>query len=762
MLIDLKRINLRSLFIRITISYLVILLIVLSSVFAIYNWLHNNLEREIISRGEKLIEQVKTAIDSQLMEVQNSAIQISQNKSILRLSPVILQDTVTRYRWAMDLSDSITDYSFTNKIVLDTIVYFKKDGIFVKPGLASIRPELFYDSEVKYEGMTYKEWKNTIFSSDNPRNYFLTNVINADKTSKEVLICVYYLTGNISTNPSGCILIHIDINEILRQLETEVFGEKTMSMILDDKGRILVSHNINSEYIGIEKIESTKTVDFKGFEQKKYTVLKTGSDINQWEYVTLIPYNSLMKSINSVKTLFLILFVALSLSGTAMTIYIAYKNTKPIRDIISIFNPSSKDEKYKDDELHFIRGSIHNLIQNNNTLKNELDEQKKKQKSAFISQLLFGEFNNDKEIQEYIDYTGLEEIKSDQYVVVIGSIKEFGDNFERDYLDKINKHRVILKHVINENTKFKVFATGVRRDRVGIIVCINENVKKQEIERLFNDISNRFLSEFKILCTFAASRTFNNLSLTPTAYIQAISLFDSGIPSRELLWFEEDVKPVSGYYYPIEFESRIVCLMKVGEYNGVKNIFDEIKLKNDKIDFYCFKFLVMEINSTLLKVVFQFVQTEEKKNELVENIMKINKSSITIEEYITRSLKAVKVICSEISNTLIDKNVKLKSEIMEFINENYLNIDINLNMLANQFNFTEKYFSKVFKELTGENITTCIEKLRMEKTIHLMKQSDLTILEIAQKVGYSNQNTFYKAFKRNYSISPGEYREKLQ
>lgn len=764
-MINVKKLNSSSLFKRITISYLIFLVIVFSIFFTIYNWLYNNLEKETVVRGENLNKQVKKVIDTQLLEVKNSAVQMSQNKSILKISPIIFQNSSDRYHWARELSNTLVDYSFTNEMILDTVIYFETDETFIQPGLASVRPELFYDSHVRYLGLSYKEWKSMLFDNDKKKNYFMTKKIDTDNTVEETLVYVYYIPDNRLKNPNGCILIHIDINEIFKQLEVEVFGESTTLMIIDENSELLVSHNLDNQPMNFPKVGSMESFNFENLAKEKVTVLKTQSNINDWQYITLIPYNHLMKKVNNIKIIFLILFCVFVLAGIIMTIYIGYKNTKPIRDIVHILNTNPNNKKDVANEISFIKGSINHLINNNSSLKNELGIQKQKQKSVFISQLLFGEFNNDKEIQEYIEYIEFESIKSNKYVVIIGSIEGFeNDNGNIEDLEQISKYRVVLRHLIKDNKQHKIYANGIRKDRIGIIVCMNENVKKLDIENVFNNISKSFLSEFNIRCTFAASKIFEKLSDTPTAYIQAVSVFDYHISSRELLWYEEDIRPVTGYFYPIEFESRVISLIRVGEYEGVKNIFNEIKTKNNKIDFYNFKFLALGIKSTLIKVVFQSVKMQEKRNEFIECIMKIDKPSKTIEEFIEKALGIIKTICFEIESTLNDKNDKnqaLKNNIVEFINENFSDKDMSLYIVATKFNFSEKYFSKIFKELIGENVTTYIEKLRMSKAIELMN-SNLSILEIAEKAGYTNKNTFYKAFKRNYLISPGEYRQKLK
>lgn len=47
----------------------------------------------------------------------------------------------------------------------------------------------------------------------------------------------------------------------------------------------------------------------------------------------------------------------------------------------------------------------------------------------------------------------------------------------------------------------------------------------------------------------------------------------------------------------------------------------------------------------------------------------------------------------------------------------------------------------------------------MAEAIKLLMESDMTITEIANSVGYNSSNSFCRAFKRKFQISPGQYRQ---
>ena len=79
--------------------------------------------------------------------------------------------------------------------------------------------------------------------------------------------------------------------------------------------------------------------------------------------------------------------------------------------------------------------------------------------------------------------------------------------------------------------------------------------------------------------------------------------------------------------------------------------------------------------------------------------------------------------------------------------------------IAARFHYSERQISRIVKMCTGMNYAHLIKKLRMKKAALLLKQSSLSMDEIAAAVGYSGVSSFYRAFEQYYSCSPGSYRK---
>ena len=97
------------------------------------------------------------------------------------------------------------------------------------------------------------------------------------------------------------------------------------------------------------------------------------------------------------------------------------------------------------------------------------------------------------------------------------------------------------------------------------------------------------------------------------------------------------------------------------------------------------------------------------------------------------------------------------NKVVAYIN-NHLDETLELKTLANEAALSDFHFHRIFKALKGEAIGGYITRLRLEATARLLRYTALTIEEIAFNIGYETTASLSKAFKKQYGISPTEYR----
>jgi AraC-like DNA-binding protein/ligand-binding sensor protein len=93
-----------------------------------------------------------------------------------------------------------------------------------------------------------------------------------------------------------------------------------------------------------------------------------------------------------------------------------------------------------------------------------------------------------------------------------------------------------------------------------------------------------------------------------------------------------------------------------------------------------------------------------------------------------------------------------------YIWENYTR-KICLQEVADASGLSAPYFSTIFKEEMGENLSNYLNRLRVEKASTMLTETTLSLNEIAGDCGFEDQSWFSKIFKAYAGISPGKYRE---
>ncbi|RIX59526.1 response regulator [Paenibacillus nanensis] len=110
-----------------------------------------------------------------------------------------------------------------------------------------------------------------------------------------------------------------------------------------------------------------------------------------------------------------------------------------------------------------------------------------------------------------------------------------------------------------------------------------------------------------------------------------------------------------------------------------------------------------------------------------------------------------------------EKNKKLSNDtiirrVQAYIDTN-LSDCLSLDELGEHVHLHPVYLSKLYKQATGENLSSYIAMKRLEKASRLLTESCLHVADIAQLVGYKKPQYFIKLFKDEFGITPQQYRK---
>ena len=169
-------------------------------------------------------------------------------------------------------------------------------------------------------------------------------------------------------------------------------------------------------------------------------------------------------------------------------------------------------------------------------------------------------------------------------------------------------------------------------------------------------------------------------------------------------------------------------------------------------------FLVNDLQCTLFRTLHGLSENIEIDEEEIYRCLE----QLSNEKNILLRFKTINDLFRQICEKVHEKNCgtsdEQKEAIREYIMKNYSCSDLGLRKIADDFEYSSAYFSKLFKDLFQENFAVYLEKIRIEQVCMLLDGED-TMEKIAVKTGYNSVYVMRNAFKRVKGLTPNEYRK---
>lgn len=274
--------------------------------------------------------------------------------------------------------------------------------------------------------------------------------------------------------------------------------------------------------------------------------------------------------------------------------------------------------------------------------------------------------------------------------------------------------------------------------------------------RLAQKIHNFILEQYHETCYIAVSKKLSSVDDLPKAYQDLENLIEN-----KFYYSDENI-----FLYEPEQESSPIENLKI-DYQ--KRILDCVERKDIPQLWDNFQKLKTQIHrgtiDSQLYVKFIFCQIVK---DIYEHIQKMDSAQMigAVESiYQAGSLDGICKIAESCIRDFEQSCMQTESNVRSDVNqttqyiETHLNEDLSIDKLASRVYLSQGYLSYVFKRETGMTINRYIKKCRMEKAQDLLKNSNLKIVEICEKIGFSNVSYFCQSFREYCGVSPEKYRK---
>ncbi|MCL2196691.1 MAG: helix-turn-helix domain-containing protein [Treponema sp.] len=212
--------------------------------------------------------------------------------------------------------------------------------------------------------------------------------------------------------------------------------------------------------------------------------------------------------------------------------------------------------------------------------------------------------------------------------------------------------------------------------------------------------------------------------------------------------------------YPLEKEKTLMSALRKGESAEAKKTLNELLAMLFFTNPGQFKYVqlrVIELVVLISRVEVSPAKSGNLSMEINSQNLRMVQEAKSVEELTDILHNIIDRVSGTISSFRGIPHAAALRKAENFIMENFTR-KISLKEISAVAGLSPPYFSTIFKDEMGENLSKYLNRLRVEKASRLLLETDMSLAEIAACCCFEDQSWFSKIFKAYTGISPGKYR----
>lgn len=320
--------------------------------------------------------------------------------------------------------------------------------------------------------------------------------------------------------------------------------------------------------------------------------------------------------------------------------------------------------------------------------------------------------------------------------------------------------RALVEDHLKASGRFAVFNSA---EGITVIAAVEGSRLETELINRLDDICKESRRMLGVAITIGVGCSFDSFQEISHSYQTAVdALGYRAIVGSGRTIYINDVEPVNRgkLQFDAKEEGELTAAIKFGNGEQIAGILKELTVKMDdaKVHADQYQVYMLTIVNSLIRLMQQYdlrvgemFESEEHHADIMKRICRRESFA---EEIIPVACRVNEALNQARDNTTRKAILEAKA----YIQENYGDPDLSVDMLCKHLHMSPAYFSTVFKKETGQAYVNYLTEVRLQKAEELLKETDDKTYEIAQKIGYQEQNYFSYVFKKRYGVSPTKYR----
>ncbi|HHY23574.1 MAG TPA: helix-turn-helix transcriptional regulator [Clostridiaceae bacterium] len=753
-------------------SYMLIILIPFLIGVCAYIGIENMTRSQAIRVNNAVVEQFSKAIDQKILEIENLSNVILSNSRIMKYRYVTKKTGTTIYE-LVDIKRDLLNYNINVSSINDYFIYFpSSDTIMTKT--SSYSPELFYHYYCYPKDGDYETFYNNFLNGIYTGGVIDQRIVSRSNISSEYLLYIKSIPNSNATKTTVNLFVLLDISKL-----SGVFNAY-MDINIGSSAAIITRENtviysscdeiMYTDYIkAMEKFENGKINLYNG----NIVALQESSELFGWKYIIFTPINYVMSPVRKIRNITLIVLFGYLAIGVTISYFLSRKDYEPIKSLFSTI----KNINLTPNELDFDNNNYRTKLKRIETDIVKIATSNKIA-SAKIAELLPIARNNT--LVALLNGTFLQNEPND----INNTLQSYGIRFFSQYFAamiidtrenlKTNSQFMMISMAISEITEiinssnssnYQCYVAELSSNNFGILINLSN---QKNAENLIPSIAVAYIEYFKTkygLNVFIyTGNCIKGIDGIHQSMEQARIAMNYHIVMPDYLIIEYRKLQKSQYSMNLteNIEKKLKSYLISGDESEAIKLLDAIYDENftkHVVDPQIAQCLVMHIFTIALNI------SNSIGFELYKKLIKNNSElhflqfgSTTKETY--ESLSHVfKLICNYVHENSCSRLTIVKNRIAEIIDEELSNPNLNQAYIADVMDISTPYLSYIFKEAFGINMTEYIGKKRSEEAAKLLSTTDLTLNEIALRVGLIDSAALIRVFKKYYGVTPGRFRQ---
>lgn len=466
------------------------------------------------------------------------------------------------------------------------------------------------------------------------------------------------------------------------------------------------------------------------------------SDLMGWTFAIEVPKRELMAGTASLTMNIVLLALLCGLVGWLLSAKLANNGYRPLAKLITFIQERSGETSVsRRNEYDWLENTMRALYVQEEQFNSRLAEQQPILRDAYLKRLLEGSFEINAEFSKalaLLDYT-----------------------FPHPY------YASVLIQGCDATPSAKEIIRGYA-ESYGVTVYTTHDVEYMLMacnyaERpAFHDFIERLAINpgFRISAEYAVASGAEGASL----HALASSIQQARVAieyrhlhaDRTLFRFEDVNENERSYLFPPDQEYVLSNLIKSGDFDGAEALYSNIwKANLDKVNISpaALRNFMVHMELTLIKIL-QETGIEAEVSAIPQAVL--DYQSIGESNAYLREL--CRTICERIRSRLDMKDNYLKVKVLRYINDHLTDPSLCLTMVADHLGISSSYLSRFFKEQIGCNFLDYLSRERIRIARRLLSDGSIEIKAISRMVGYENDETFRRLFKKYEGMAPSQFR----